>query len=540
MTHFRAICVTTQPRVALLLVFLLLSWTAAVWSMSRAHGGDWVDDGEYLIGARTLAEGKGYSLSSRPGRPPAWRAPGLPLVLAGAFAFLPAAASPDTYVRAARIVVTAMGWVWFLAVFLWAQTGGHARLLSLGLVAAIAFHPTTLNVSIAAMSDVPFAAFCWLLLLLWRRAPGLPISRKEAVAHGVLAAVAMLLRTNGATLLPAALTRASLCRRAAWYAAGVAAVVFLGYALVGNAVVPGFYVRQAEVISSPLTAGHLVARNAWAIIQAAAEAAFPVLALNTARSFWVARAAAVGLVALVTACGAVAAVRGNLSRHGALIAHSALTLVLLLLVPWPEHTRLLLPLQPLFLLAFFRGVIDIAQRSTTWPLPLVRRSSVLAVVAMLACVPLTAGLTVWGNWRARATRPVVDAALADLKARAPDDAVVFALTPETIYLYTGRQSAPLLDYSDWQGSKVGAWAPLDAWMLRARCRPFFVYLDEVDPRQGRHFALLAQSRPLTLLSRPAGGRVSIWRVDAVRAGASTTCAKDGVVGDESTTVDPSP
>src|SRR4051794_13878177 len=80
------------PRGGLASVVLVggaVTWAICVGNTHRGHVGTMPDDGQYLVSARALLEGRGLCLPSRPGNPPPKYPIGLPGLIALALGVVP-------------------------------------------------------------------------------------------------------------------------------------------------------------------------------------------------------------------------------------------------------------------------------------------------------------------------------------------------------------------------------------------------------------------------------------------------------------------
>jgi hypothetical protein len=99
----------------LVLLVGLIGWTALACSLDNGHLGVFHDDGLYLTSARSLRDGLGFGLPSRPGEPPPKYPIGLPATIALALKLDPGPSTLDREIAIGRGVVIVGGWVFFLA-----------------------------------------------------------------------------------------------------------------------------------------------------------------------------------------------------------------------------------------------------------------------------------------------------------------------------------------------------------------------------------------------------------------------------------------
>lgn len=166
-----------------LLPFLVHPWFHASW-----------DGVYYLLGARSLAHGQGYTAS---GVPIIVRPPGLSLFLA-----------PFVLGKNLNFLLlnTVMGVVGLTgAVLLFAQARQRlGAVLSLSAAVVIWLNPLYQEFSNKTMSDVPGIAFLAAILLVERAATASP-SRRRDLALGLLIGAGCLVRSNTLLVLPALL-----------------------------------------------------------------------------------------------------------------------------------------------------------------------------------------------------------------------------------------------------------------------------------------------------------------------------------------------
>lgn len=179
------------------------------------------DDAFYLIGAKSLLQGR-YVELNHPAQPPYdTYAPGYPLLLA--LWSLPFGLSPLS-VQSLSILLTA-GSVWLL----WACLRGEAEDSETdAAAAAFALGPMTVSLSGVVLSEIPLIALTLGALLLskrwWSR-----LGDREAAALGALGGTCALIRLSGAAILVALAAALALERR--WRRAAVASAA--GAAVIG-------------------------------------------------------------------------------------------------------------------------------------------------------------------------------------------------------------------------------------------------------------------------------------------------------------------
>lgn len=155
------------------------------------------DDGIYLVTAKSLAEGHGFRIESLPDDAFQTKyGPVYPSLLAVAWKFFPRFPQNTLLLK----LVTAfwlVPWLWFSYLLLTKHlsVSAHAALWICTITAAL---PASLTASASLMSELPFAAFLALGLLLMARAESEKVaSIKTAAACAAALAVAYLTRASG-------------------------------------------------------------------------------------------------------------------------------------------------------------------------------------------------------------------------------------------------------------------------------------------------------------------------------------------------------
>lgn len=181
------------------------------------------DDGLYFVSAKSVAAGTGYRIESLPGQPFQTKyPPGLPTYLSIAWLLNPN--FPENLQQVSWLQA-----VWlplFLALSLWhwhdwGFTGWRRWLLG----AVLATNTYVVYFTVTAMSELPFAVFLLLTLLLLRLAERSPErATRLLLAAGLTAGIAFLFRTAGVVLLvsvPILLWRQRRLRDAKWFVAAM-------------------------------------------------------------------------------------------------------------------------------------------------------------------------------------------------------------------------------------------------------------------------------------------------------------------------------
>ena len=204
-----------RTRWSLILGGALVAWTVLALGVDNGIFGVFQDDGLYLSSARSLRAGHGYGLPGRPGEPPPKYPIGLPALLALAFRLDPRPPSLENEIIIARALVILGGWGFCLGTFAWLRRVGAGAALACLIVLATAFHHVVMIGGAATLfADLPFAAVTYGLLARTaarpRRGGG---DVRRSWVDGALAGCGTLLRTNGITLIAAALVGSALGRR---------------------------------------------------------------------------------------------------------------------------------------------------------------------------------------------------------------------------------------------------------------------------------------------------------------------------------------
>lgn len=435
----------------LLLVGALASVAAAVLfaytvGLASPAVGFFHDDGIYLVTAEALAEERGYRIISLPVEIAQTKYPiFFPLLLSFAWRLNPV--FPDNLLLV-RLVPFLAGFVWLFLVYQFVRREGEDRLTAAVITALGAASPLVVFSFTAVLSETLFAAFAWATLNALR-----PLERgrrgqaRSAVVPAVLCAAAIHTRLVGLALLPAGAW--ALWRRGR----GRAATVFVGVAVL--AVLP--WLAWTVIHQPPSIPGSdyytAVNYRGWNIV------------LNFG---WAEKVRILGwnLFYLGVAPGQLLPARGlpwplllgislfvvwrlvEESIQRPMVGHAFTWAYLSLLLLWTWLPgRLVIPVYPLLLLYFWRGLRRAVEGSRTpsSPGPVLR---VLGTVLLLnagwaafawaratartvvAC-PLVACDTDWSEFRR---------AVDWIRRRTPEDAVLLGNLDPALYLYTGRKA----------------------------------------------------------------------------------------------------
>jgi hypothetical protein len=460
-----------------------------------------MDDGLYFVSARALRDGQGYTLPSQPGPPGRCRYPiGLPALLAVALRLVPGDGSLAHDLAVSRAVIMAAAWVFCLAAYGWLRRVRVPACPAVLVVLAVALHPTTSGLTAAVMSDVPFAAVAWLLLFRWaggrtKQASGDP---RRSLLDGVLAGAACMVRSNGITLLLGSVVAAWLKSRKRL--ASLAACA-LGAALVGVPLEAYAWLHSGTRMSSSygreFAAGwesfgaglSAVGRNVVLSTDALSHIVAPILETNYATAFppvrWLVR---VG-VWLFLALGTAELVRRSRRVDLPVWTHVAGTFLIFWLWPWKFNDKGLLSLFPLIFWAFATGVEVLVRRLGGSP-QTSRRLGMLALVLALANSAAVSGRVFWrahtrGEMWADARREAgLDAVLNFVRTHLEQNAVITSMTPELVYLYTGRQGTMMMSDGDHLMERFGRREVIETAIRENPGRPFYLLSAPAGTRAG--------------------------------------------------------
>ena len=480
-----------------LLIAGLVVWTIIAGGLDNGHTGVFQDDGLYLTSARSLRDGRGFGLPSRPGEPPPKYPIGLPAVIALALKLDPGGPSLDREVAIARTLVIAGAWTFFLAANAWLRRRGVGPGLACGIVLATAYHHIVLvGGATAIFADLPFAGLASVLLMRWAgrgRAVGAGAARR-AFGDGLIAGFGVLLRSNGVTLALASLVAAAIGPRrspsvlACLAGLAIAVVPATRYAGLHPRVVPSnSYLLELKSGWSSARAGlRIVATNA-----ASVAFDFPARALASPANYSdpivkefaihpTASMAFRGMFALIVGVGVIRLVRST--RRVDLPAWVEVLGSMAIFLAWPWNgimDRFLLSTIPIVILAFVRGLEALAEG--IGPRRKARRGVVatglaLVVLGNASVVIRAASLFHAGGrqWPGGSHRASLDEALRLIRERTGPDAVIAAFWPEMVHLHTGRTVVPLVEDEAILVDRPGDIARLKLWREQVPARPFYV------------------------------------------------------------------
>lgn len=411
------------------------------------------DETGYLILAQSLAEGHGYREIDRPGSPlHSHFPPGWPILLASFWS--PLNDSIETRTLAAHGTVVGL---WLLSIGCWSRW--YARNLpnrfALPLTCALAFDWLWIRLAGELRSESLFDVLSPLVLLAmpspgstagWRRGfavgtlAGLAIlTRHVGVALAAAAGIEFLLRRNFGAML--AMSAATLLSTTPWVLTQIVAGQGTQAELLADgqgryASLPGrlaeqflFYVRRLpDSLFGPFVETATVFRG---------ERPLALAATCVALAF-----------AAVCCVGAMRMLRAGDLRPGGL--YLAISMTILIIWPFTEAGRFLIPLVPLNLAAFAIGCESIAAAvKARWPEVLavsylaVRWQSQAATAIAIFALPfgLYTAIKPWRTGSATADARF-ESACRWIEGNLPRDAVIAARHPGDVFWRTGRMAVP--------------------------------------------------------------------------------------------------
>ncbi|WZO98806.1 hypothetical protein EP7_000397 [Isosphaeraceae bacterium EP7] len=522
----------------------LILWTALAAGLDNGHLGVFHDDGLYLTAARSLRDGLGFGLPSRPGEPPPKYPIGLPAVIAVALRLDPAPSTLAREIVIARTLVLAGAWVFFLGSYTWLRRVGVHPAMACGIVLASAYHHVVLiGGAITIFADLPFAGVAFVLMARWAgrdKSPATGASRR-AFADGLIAGFGILLRSNGITLALAALVaalvgpkkRPSLAACLAGLALSVVPATY--YAGLHPRVVPSnsYLLEMKAGWSSPGAGLKIIASNA-----AAMTLDFPARVLASPTTFITPiigamsahpRLATTFRVALsaIVAIGLISLARSSRLVDRPAWIHATGTMAIFLVWPWGGILdRFLLALIPPLILAFVRGLATIARHLGLAP----RYARVLAAAGLVAVLAGNATVVLRSaalfhasgrQWPGSSNRVSLGHALELIRRKTEPDAVIAGVWPEMIHLHTGRTVIPLIEDESFLDDHYGDLRRFNLWRNLVPNRPLYLLLraENEDPKR----ADLAQSAALAAqpgvslreVERTTDGRYRLVKIDVL-------------------------
>jgi hypothetical protein len=339
-----------------------LGWT----NRDVPHLGYFQDDGIYLIGAKSLAEGSGYRILSLPGQPYQTKYPPLyPLLLSAVWKAAPAFPGNLPWMLLAN-------WLWAPVLLVlchihFRDSGfGPREILALCVFAAL--NPVTGFFSVSLMSDVMFSALLAGAVIFAERAEA-GVRPMLALAAGLLAAAAYLTKTAAIPLL-LTVPALYLWRRRKLQAALFAIAMAPGAAswtiwerihtTASSDMVTLFYTNYAALFGALVGKRDLPAvllTNADALLRGVGG----LVLFHTGEGFWA--KCLLRVIALIAIGGIVRRTRQRGITHFQLFA----ILYSAMLIAWPftPNERFLLPLAPLIWGGFLSEFVNLVSMART-------------------------------------------------------------------------------------------------------------------------------------------------------------------------------
>jgi hypothetical protein len=405
------------------------------------------DDGVYVVTARALAEGNGYSITSLPEAVPQTKYPPLfPAILSLIWKLSPDFPANLPWLRLVPLLAALL---WMTAAYRWIRGSGFGSPTAAGVVVLALASPWVLFVSTNILSETLFAALLWGALLAVRRIENGDRRNRIIVAAIALTVTAIYTRTLGLVLPLAVLIRLfSVWRPGALrYGLGVAVLTL-----------PWFLWSAFEQTAIPDWAGYYFSSTYanWNVLTNFSFAekfrilgynAFYFLSSPTALAGYEGRPSLI-LARLVT--GLIGTGFWRSVRSGVRVEHLfvILYLVVLFLWPWPP-VRFLVVLYPLILMWGWdgiRAVLGLPADTRLWKRLAALGATTAVAAASFGTLNNVRGLLAERGNLFHSTSCIDDwsdyAALhAWLKQNTPTDAILLGNLDPVLYLYTGRKAA---------------------------------------------------------------------------------------------------
>ena len=388
------------------------------------------DGAGYAVLARALATGQGYREIDRPDAPAhAHFPPGYPIALATLWRFtgwsIPAAHGLSLAATVAAVVVA---WRWFGT----AERRDVAMLLGL----TVAVNWTWARTAASIQSEPLYLLLSQLAVLAAVRAVRARGGVPAGTGVGVLLGACVVTRHVGVAIAVAIVLEFLLCRRFALaVAAGLTAVVVVAPWAAWVASVRDH--TQVELLAQGSPAERVASPQAWFYLERIPDQiAGPVVEVGTrfghGRSLAIAVDLGAALATAIVLLGFARCLRSPRRRLGGLVA--VLTLALLLVWPFEEAGRFLIPLVPFLLLGAVEGLAAVLFKVRR--MKHARRTAAWLVLA--ASLPYSAYALVSGRAVAqRRTHHDFDAACAWLADVPGHHSPVLSRYPGEVYWQTG-------------------------------------------------------------------------------------------------------
>ena len=324
------------------------------WNRDVPHFGILQDDGLYLIGAKSFAEGSQYRILSYPGEPFQTKYPPLyPMYLSLAWRFASTFAAKLT----GALLLSWLCLPALLALFhIWLRRHGFNRGPAWLVTALFGLNPYVLFFVSNLGTELCFMVFMLAAILLAEN----PGRERDALFAGVLAGLGYLVRTAGIALLPAAIiyylwTRQG--RKALWFTTGIvpAIAAWMLWSRVhippGGDVVSLYYTNYFgyQMYNVTLDNVHLVLwKNVSGLLESFGSFVFPQMIQGLPAKLIL---QPLGLAMIL---GCVRMFRRRVSLYAIFAVLSTCVLLLWHGIP---NQRLVLPLAPLLLAGFWTEAV---------------------------------------------------------------------------------------------------------------------------------------------------------------------------------------
>jgi len=460
--------------------------------------GLYTDDAWYVLLAKALASGDGYTLnnSRSPGILPLYP-PGFPALLSLAFRLAPR--FPENVALLKAVSVVAMLGVGAVTVWYFTRERGVPLAGSAGLAIATVLHPGFVFLATSTvMSECVFALVQWLTIVAVERTARRGGSGAAAVS-AALASLAFLTRTVGIVVPVAAFAYLVKERRGRTAVVFGALVILLAgsWTLWAGAHAPTAEQRAEE--NTYVVDGYATAfwsktaafpnrgaatladlpQRAWdngrelAEYDCGALALYPIFRAVEPTE-WVTPGGWRGVVSLAFAALATAGFAA-VALERVTLTELLVPATLLVTVLWPAYGfRFVLPLLPVFLFYLVTAVQQLVRR-TIGPVA-ARRAGGLVLGALVAVSISAHAAYLWSLGGPPATRPswirtfeANHEMLLWVATHLPADALVVSPNPALVFLYTGRKAlgsrAPAQNWERWERlgvryAVVTGWRPL--------------------------------------------------------------------------------
>ncbi len=479
------------------------------------HFGIIEDDGLYLIGAKTIAEGAPYRILSLPGEPYQSKyPPAYPLYLAIAW-------KAGSTLASRMALALILNWLCLPAAMilfhLWLRRHGFNEKESWLLTALFGLNPYILFFTSNLISEISFIA---VLLAMIHVA-----ERRHAAAAGALGGLAYLLRTAGIAILPAAILYYLWVRRprkAAWFTAGMLPAI-LGWTLWSRAHTPPghdvptlYYTNYFayQLYNVGLDNVHLVVwQNVSLTLESFGSFVFPQMIQGLPAKMIL---QPIGLAMIL---GCVRMFR----RQPSLYATFGLTSTAVLLI-WhgTPNQRLVLPLAPLLLAGFWTEAVHfwgLVRKALNHP---DRSQRVVAYgftgfVGLIIATGLALQIYMWANVIPgmarddRANARAYASVYRWIEANTPVDANILWEVDTALYFATGRHSLELLIpprewYATGNDRDIEHFRKIDEYARENKLS--YVVLPNIGPhRNPDYLAAVKDNRNLEQVHEEAGGVV---------------------------------